>query len=201
MLFSDTFLTIAKPVEGLFKDKGSRFISLAFPVDSEEEIKLIISDLRKQYHDARHHCYAYILGADKAAYRVNDDGEPAGSAGRPIFNVLISNDLTNILVVVVRYFGGTKLGIPGLINAYKEATRSAISQATIVERIVMETYFLEFGFNDLNEVMRIIKEHSLKLMDSQFDNTCQVKIQCRRGEADAVIGKLKKIRNLSISPY
>lgn len=197
MLFSDTFLTIDHPGEGQFKDKGSKFIGLAYPISNENDVKKILTDVKKQYHDARHHCFAYVLGPDKAAYRINDDGEPSGSAGRPIYNTILSKDLTNILIVVVRYFGGTKLGIPGLIHAYKEATLAALSSTITVEKVVMETYQLDFSFQQLNDVMRMVKDFSLKVIDSQFDNSCSIVYQCRLNQADFI--KDKFLNDLNIS--
>ena len=134
MLFDDSYKTIVNHSEGFFKDRGSKFISHAYPVKTEEDVKGILAQLRKDYYDARHHCYSYILNPDKSAFRINDDGEPSGSAGKPIHGQLLSYDLTNILVVVIRYFGGTKLGIPGLINAYREATRDALNQTEIIKK-------------------------------------------------------------------
>ena len=132
----DTYKTIEKPSEGLFKDKGSKFISFAFPVDNEEEIKEIVQSIKKEHHSARHHCYAWRLGADQLLFRANDDGEPSSTAGKPILGQIQSFDLTNILIVVVRYFGGTLLGVSGLINAYRNAALDAINQAEIVEKLV-----------------------------------------------------------------
>ena len=139
MLFSDEYKTIAEPSQGSFRDKGSKFLAFAFPAASEQEVKQHLEALRKQYYDATHHCYAYVLGFDKSAYRFNDDGEPSGTAGRPIYGQLLSADLTNTLMVVVRYYGGTNLGVPGLIHAYKTAALEAINHATILNKIVKET--------------------------------------------------------------
>ena len=140
MLFEDTYKTIENKSEGVFKDRGSKFIALAYPIGSENEAKKILADVRKEYHDACHHCYAYRIGADKQQFRSSDDGEPSGTAGKPIFNQIQSKDLTNIFIVVVRYFGGTLLGVPGLINAYKSATLDALNNAVSVIRTINDVY-------------------------------------------------------------
>ena len=145
-MFEDTYYTISAPSEGLFKDRGSRFIALAYPVTTEKEIKEIQVSLRKKYHDARHHCYAYRLGYDKSVYRVNDDGEPSGTAGKPIFGQIQSKDLTNIFIVVIRYFGGTLLGVSGLINAYRSAAADAIEHAQIIQKTIMDLYEISFEY-------------------------------------------------------
>ena len=147
----DTYKTIEKPSEGLFKDKGSKFISLAFPVNSEEEIKEIVQSIKKEHHSARHHCYAWRLGADQLHFRANDDGEPSSTAGKPILGQIQSFDLTNILIVVVRYFGGTLLGVSGLINAYRSAALDAINQAEIVEKLVEKWLLVDFDYGAMNE--------------------------------------------------
>lgn len=192
MLFDDTYKTINGPSSGLYKEKGSKFIALARPVDSEAAVKTEIESIRKEFYDARHHCYAYVLGADKAAWRVNDDGEPSGTAGRPIHGQIQSFDLTNILVVVVRYFGGTKLGVSGLINAYKSATHDALNQARIVEKTVNEIYRLKFNYANLNDVMRIVKEENIHIIDNQFDMECFLTYRVRRSLADQVNSKFRK---------
>jgi uncharacterized YigZ family protein len=161
MFFDDTYQTISSSSQGIYKEKGSKFIALAFPVSSEKDIKMQLAALRKEYHDARHHCYAYCLGYDKSAWRVNDDGEPSGTAGKPIFGQIQSKDLTNILIVVMRYFGGIKLGIPGLINAYRTAAKEALGQASIVTRMVEEIYEVCFEYPLMNDVMKILKEEHM----------------------------------------
>lgn len=198
MLFSDTYKTIDAKGVGVFKDKGSRFLSFAFQVTSEAQVKDHLNQLRKEYHDARHHCYSYILGPDKDAYRINDDGEPSGSAGRQIYNLLLSNDLTNILVVVVRYFGGIKLGIPGLINAYKTAASEAIGNTLIVEKIVFEAYKISFNYESMNDIMKIIKDHSLTVAASDFSLNCTVDILIRKKESDHILESIRKIANVTI---
>ncbi len=198
MLFEDNYYEIETESEGLFKDKGSKFIARAFPVYQEEEIKPILEKLRKEYYDARHHCYAYILNPDKSAYRTNDDGEPSGSAGKPIYGQLLSLNLTNILVVVIRYFGGTKLGIPGLINAYKSATKDAINNTTIVQRTVKDVYSLKFEYPLMNVVMRFIKEKDLEVIERIFEISCYMEIAVRKSESEATFQNMNNIYGLTV---
>lgn len=186
MLFEDTYKTITTTYTGLYKEKGSKFIAIAIPVLNEESVKQKLEELRKEYYDARHHCYAYILGPDKSAWRTNDDGEPSGTAGKPIHGQILSFDLTNILIVVVRYFGGTKLGVSGLITAYKTAAKDALLQAEIIEKTVNEVYKLEFPYVVMNDVMRIIKEENLYIIDNQFNNSCIITYSIRKNEADRI---------------
>jgi uncharacterized YigZ family protein len=192
MLFEDTYKTLEERCTGLFKEKGSKFIAWAVPVKTEEEVKLVLEELRKEYYDARHHCYAYILGPDKSAWRANDDGEPSGTAGKPIHGQLLSFDLTNVLIVVIRYFGGTKLGVSGLINAYKTAARDAIISGKIIELTVNEVYKIEFPYESMNEIMRIIKEESAQIIDNQFINNCIITYTIRKRDADKVNLRLRK---------
>lgn len=192
MLFEDTYKTLEERCTGLFKEKGSKFIAWAVPVKTEEEVKLVLEELRKEYYDARHHCYAYILGPDKSAWRANDDGEPSGTAGKPIHGQLLSFDLTNVLIVVIRYFGGTKLGVSGLINAYKTAAREAIISGKIIELTVNEVYKIEFPYESMNEIMRIIKEESAQIIDNQFINNCIITYTIRKRDADKVNLRLRK---------
>ena len=195
----DTFKTISKPSEGLFKDKGSKFMSFAFPVESEDEIRNIIQVLRKAHHSARHHCYAWRLGYDKSVFRANDDGEPSSTAGKPILGQIQSFDLTNILIVVVRYFGGALLGVSGLINAYRNAASDAILQAEIIEKLVEKQLLIEFDYSVLNEVMKIFKEEKLTQNEPQFDLSCQIKTQIRLNDLDRIEEGLKKVEGLKIS--
>lgn len=199
MLFEDCYKTISGPCEGIFKDKGSKFIAYAFPVNSLEKAKQIISQIKMEHPKARHHCSALRLSPDKSVFRINDDGEPSGTAGRPILNVLLSNELTNILVVVVRYFGGTLLGVPGLINAYKTATIEAIKAADIIELTVNDIYSLSFNYIQMNEVMRIVKEFDLNILKQQFENTCALEIEIPKRKLNLVLLKLDKIEDLSYS--
>ena len=199
MLFEDTYRTISKPSEGIYKDKGSKFIALAYPVTDEKKIKEKLDEVRKKYHDARHHCYAYRLGFDKLVYRINDDGEPSGTAGKPIFGQLLSNDLTNVLVIVVRYFGGTKLGISGLIKAYKTATMEALKEELFITKKVLDVYEVNFNYEQMNEVMKILKEDSLNQLDQYFDLKCMVKFSVRKKYANDIYERFRKIKNLKIN--
>ncbi len=196
MLFDDQYFMIESSSQGLFKDRGSRFIGIAIPVVSELEVKRELEALRKQYFDATHHCYAYILGADKSAWRVNDDGEPSGTAGRPIHGQILSADLTNILVVVIRYYGGTKLGVPGLIHAYKSAAREAIVNATIRTCIVKEVYQLDYDYILMNEVMKIVKEEGVEVLKTEFGMKCVIEIAVRKLHADKVCTRFNRLSSL-----
>lgn len=189
----DTYLSIASCSEGLFKDNGSRFIALAYPVRTEQEVKDIVSLLRKEYHDARHHCYAYRLGHDGAIWRASDDGEPSGSAGRPILGQIDSQKLSDVLVVVVRYFGGIKLGIPGLIRAYKTSTADALESAEIVEKIAGHWYKLEFPYENLPAVMKVLKDMDLQQKNQSFMNDCSLEVFVRLTLEDNLIQRIEKI--------
>jgi len=190
----DTYLTIDEPVEGLFKDKGSRFLAYAHPFRQESDLKGIIAELKARHPKARHHCWAYRLTPDGSVYRVNDDGEPSGTAGRPILNVLLSKDITNIIVVVVRYFGGTLLGVPGLINAYKTATEKAIASATLVEKNVTETLRIEFDYPHMDTVMRLVKAESLTILHRRFDNRCSMEVAVRKAHAERIALKFEDLK-------
>lgn len=199
MLFNDTYKTINKCSEGLYREKGSKFIARVYHVNSETQIKEHLAQLRKEFYDARHHCYAYQLGFDKSAYRVNDDGEPSGTAGRPIFGQIQSFDLTNVLIVVIRYFGGTKLGIGGLINAYRSATKEAIENNKIETRTINEVYKINYPYPCMNEVMKIMKDYKLKQKDQIFEMDCELTFIVRKGEANSIYDKLSKINDLKIT--
>ena len=192
-MFNYTYRTIAKESEGLYKEKGSRFIALAYPVRTEEDVKQHVADVKKKYYDARHHCYAYILGANKDAYRMNDDGEPSGTAGRPIHGQLLSNDLTDTLIIVIRYFGGIKLGVSGLINAYKTAAKDALDNNTIVERFVEEDYEIHFPPLGMNKVMQLLKRDTVKITDQQYDTDCIIRFTVQKRDADALLEALQKV--------
>jgi len=189
----DTFLTLGKESEGLYKEKGSKFLAFAYPVSDENEIKEKLEALRKKYYDARHHCYAYILGKDKEHYRANDDGEPNHSAGDPILGQIRSNELTNVLIVVVRYFGGTKLGVGGLITAYKTAAAEAILANEIITEIVTKKIKFTFDYLDMNDVMRLIKEYDLEINSQSFDNTCTMTLRVREANYKQVMERLTEI--------
>ena len=198
MLFDDTYKTIESRSEGIYKDKGSKFIAIALPVRSEEEVKAKLDEIRSEYHDARHHCFAYILGADKSASRFNDDGEPSGTAGRPIMGQINSNDLTNILVVVVRYFGGTKLGVRGLINAYKSSTSEAIASSSIIEKTIDEVYLITFDYAAMNQVMQIVKDPDVKILMQDFALHCKLEYLVRKSYADAIRSRLSSIKGVGL---
>jgi len=199
MLFEDTYKTIENISEGLFKDRGSKFIAHAIPVNKESQVKEHLSALRKKYHDARHHCYAYQLGFDKSSYRINDDGEPSGTAGKPIFGQILSHDLTNILIVVVRYFGGTKLGIGGLINAYKTSAKDALNNAKIIEKTINEVYEIIYDYPIMNTVKKIIKEENIMQTSQKFDLNCKIIFSIRKNNSLRIYEKFKKIKGLKIN--
>ena len=196
MLFEDTFKTISKPSEGIFKDKGSRFIAYLYPIQSELDIKDIIAELKSIHPKASHHCWALRLSQDRSIFRINDDGEPSGTAGRPILNTLLSFDLTNVIAVVVRYFGGTLLGIPGLINAYKTATMEAIQASEIIEKTVDLVFKIEFSHSVMNEVMKVVKEENIKIFNQSFDLNCTFNLEIRQSQVNKVIDRLEKIEGL-----
>ncbi len=194
----DSYLTLAESAEALYKEKGSKFLAYAYPVSSEEQIRECLDALRKRYYDATHHCYAWRLGADGQNYRVNDDGEPSSTAGRPILGQLLSYGVTDVLVVVVRYFGGTKLGVSGLIAAYKESASAVLSAARIIERTVDVQFEVEFGYLVMNDVMRVVKEMRLDVLEQRFDNLCTMRLSIRAGRADALRERLQKIEGIQI---
>jgi len=198
MLFDDTYQTIEKPTESIFRDRGSKFLGYAYPISSENDIKAIVAKLKAEHPKANHHCWAMRLGIDRSVFRVNDDGEPSGTAGRPILNTLLSKDLTNILVVVVRYFGGTLLGVPGLINAYKVATEEALKQALIVQKTVNDVYSITFDYLQMNDIMRVIKEENLDVLNQAFDTFCDVQISIRKMRVGQVLDKLGKLSGVNI---
>lgn len=195
---TDTYLTISTPSTGVFKDKGSKFLSFAFPVKDEKKIKEIVDKLKKEYFDARHHCYAYRLGANKLVFRANDDGEPSGTAGKPILGQIVSKDLTNILIVVVRYFGGTLLGTSGLINAYKNASADCISNAAIVQMTVKEIYLLTFSYAQMNDVMKVIKDFEVETFDQNFELTCTMKVRLKLSMAQKILKKLSPSNEIGV---
>lgn len=196
---NDLYKTISSNAKGQFRDRGSRFIALAYHVLSEDEIKEKMSLLRKEYHDARHHCFAWRLGPEKERYRINDDGEPSGSAGRPIFGQIHSRELTDILVVVIRYFGGTLLGVGGLINAYRNSTSAALDQATIIEKRVEKQIQISFSYETMNTVMGIIKEFGLKPEHQHFDLNCRLSTRVWIRQFPKVKESLNKVTGCKIS--
>ncbi|NLE33885.1 MAG: YigZ family protein [Bacteroidales bacterium] len=199
MLFSDTYKTIESESKGLFKDRGSRFIGIAIPVTTREEIKTRLGELKKEYHDARHHCFAWVLSPDRQAWRVNDDGEPSGTAGKPILGQINSRELTNIMVVVIRYFGGTLLGVSGLINAYRTAAADALDNADIVERHIVEKWHITFPYAAMNDVMKVLKEESCDQTDHRFTgNNVGMEITFRHSASEQVTGRLERITGLQM---
>lgn len=194
----DLYRTVEVVAEGLYKEKGSKFLAFVYPVATEEQIREIITGIKGKYYDARHHCYAWRLGAAKTHFRMNDDGEPSSTAGKPIFGQIQSFDLTNVLIVVVRYFGGTKLGVSGLINAYREAAADAIRNAVIVEKTVDEILRIRFSYLVLNDVMKVIKEENPEVLERNFELSCEMLLAIRRKELPKLIERLEKIDSLSI---
>lgn len=174
---SDTYLSVSSPSKGIYKEKGSKFLAFLFPVENERQIKEHLSQIKKDYFDARHHCFAYRLGLTGDIWRVNDDGEPSSTAGRPIYGQLLSNSLSDILIVVVRYFGGIKLGVPGLINAYRSAASDAISNADIITKTACMTLRIDFGYGIMNDVMRIIKDMSAAPSGQDFGLECSMTVR------------------------
>ncbi len=198
-MMADLYKTIENPSEGLYKEKGSKFLAFAYPVSTVEEIKERMAYLQKQFHDARHHCYAWRLGADMERYRVNDDGEPSGSAGNPIFGQIQSRELSDILVVVIRYFGGTLLGVGGLINAYRSATSDAFDQAQIVELKVYELIHVQFEYSQMNSVMKVIKDLDLSFENQDFDLNCSLTLKVWKRKMDRVWTQLSLIKGCKLS--
>lgn len=194
----DTYYTISKKSEGLYKEKGSKFIAMAFHVTSEDQVKDILHQLRKDYYDARHHCYAYVLGFKGETWRANDDGEPSSTAGKPIHGQIVTRNLTNVLVVVIRYFGGTKLGVSGLIHAYKTAAFDALSNADIIVKTVNDVFDISFSFSAMNEVMKLIKDEELKVLNQKFDNQCTIKFMVRQSKSSMVLNRIEKIDSASV---
>lgn len=197
-VIDDLYKTIAVPSKGLFKDKGSKFIAFAYPVSNENEVKKYVESLKKEYFDARHHCYAYAIGLNRQQYRTFDDGEPSGTAGKPIYNQILSANLTNILVVVVRYFGGTLLGTSGLINAYKSATSDAIHNAKTIEKTDNEMLKLSFDYLLLNDILHILRVDGISIKKQDFDNICKMEIEVRKSMIDVVVARLEKLKKVEI---
>lgn len=194
----DSYLTIAEAAEAIYKERSSKFLAYAFPVESEEEVKLHLEALRKEFFDATHHCYAYRLGAEGELFRANDDGEPSSTAGKPILGQLLSANITNCLVVVVRYFGGTKLGVSGLIQAYKESTAEVLAVSHIIEKTVDRVIKVEFDYISMNGIMRVVKELSPRIEEQHFDNICTMTLRIRESEAEQLIAKLEKVEGAAV---
>lgn len=195
----DSYLTIAQPGEAVYKERSSKFLAFAYPVSDEGEIKEILDGLRKEYYDATHHCYAWRLGANGEQYRCNDDGEPSGTAGRPILGQMLSRGITQCLIVVVRYFGGTKLGVPGLIQAYRESAQAAIDNCTVIETTVDVRIGIEFQYVAMNDIMRIVKEENPRIEEQRFDNICSMRLSIRKSRAETLLGRLGKVSGIEIN--
>ncbi len=196
MSINDEYRTLEKLSTGVYKEKGSKFLAFAYPVYSEDEIKQILDNLRKEYYDARHHCYAWRLGPEGEPYRINDDGEPGGTAGKPIHGQLLSHNLSNILIVVIRYFGGVKLGVSGLIHAYRTAASDAIEQGRILSKTVNEVYQIQFDYLAMNEVMKVIKDYNLQVSNQQFDLACRLEWSHRQSEVEFILSLFEKIESV-----
>ncbi len=194
----DTYKTITAPVEGIYTEKRSKFIAIALPVTTLEQVKEHLDRLQKQYYDARHVCYAYMLGPERTNFRANDNGEPSGTAGKPILGQINSNELTDILIVVVRYFGGIKLGTSGLIVAYKAAAAEALASAEVVTRTVDEVVRFSFEYPMMNEVMRVVKEMEPKILEQGYDQDCLMTLQIRRSRMETLRQRLLKVDTLRI---
>ena len=195
---SDTYRTIAAPAQGLYKEKGSKFTAYAFAVQSDDEVKQHVNWAKREFYDARHHCYAYRIGKNGVLFRANDDGEPSGTAGKPILGQLLSADLVNVLVVVVRYFGGTLLGTSGLITAYKAAAANAITNAHIEERTWNTEITATFPYGSVNGVMKVVKDEQLQIVAQEFSNAaCRITLSVRESKASSVRKKLEEVERLT----
>lgn len=191
MLFDDTYKTIKSSSEGLFKDRGSKFLGFAYPITNEEQVKEIINQLKKEHSQANHHCYAFRLTPDPTVYRASDDREPNGSAGKPILGAIQSVGLTDVLIVVVRYFGGSLLGVPGLINAYKSAAQEAINAAEIIEKIISEKFEIEFPYDKINDVHSLLKSLSAKIVSQDYNEPCKIVFEIRKTKVNETLVKFK----------
>jgi uncharacterized YigZ family protein len=197
-LMITTYRTVTHASTGLYKEKGSKFLAFCYPVSQEEEISAHLAALRKEYYDARHHCYAWVLGVDKQRYRANDDGEPNHSAGDPILGQIRSRELTNTLIVVIRYFGGVKLGVGGLISAYKQAAEDALNHAVIVERNLTSFLALHFPYDSTSEIMRLIKEFDLQIVKQTFEVTCYLKLEVKINLVAQVLSRFDLLTKLGV---
>jgi uncharacterized YigZ family protein len=193
---TDTYLTIIGTANGLFKDKGSRFLSFAFPIHNEAEARQHLEQLRKEYHDARHHCYAYVLGFDKSTFRAYDDNEPSGTAGKPILGQIQAKGLTNIMIIVVRYFGGTLLGTGGLVNAYRSAAQNVLIQAKVIEKQLRCRISLEFCANLMGDIMKILKDSQAEVLSQQFLENYLLQVAVRKNNYDILLNKLNTMKSI-----
>lgn len=194
----DIYKTIKGNAEGIFRDRGSRFLAYAYPVTELEEIKPILDQLRKEHHDARHHCFAYMLGNERAIFRSNDDGEPSGTGGRPILGQINSYGLTNILIVVVRYFGGTLLGVSGLLIAYRSAAENAIQNSEIIECTLKDYYEIKYPYTSMNDVMKIIKEEDISQSDQLFETVCSINISFGISAKEKIMRRFERVDGLEL---
>ncbi|MCX6328673.1 MAG: YigZ family protein [Bacteroidia bacterium] len=197
MKISDSYKTIKSASCGIYKEKGSKFISEAYQVTDESEIKIILENVRRKYHEAKHHSYAYLLGNEGQVWRTNDDGEPSGTAGKPIMGQIRSFGLTNVLIIVSRYFGGTLLGVSGLINAYRSAAESALSNAEIIDHIIHEFYEITYPYTAMNDVMKIVKEENIIQSEHNFDLECRIIIDFRSSAKERIIERFSRIEGLN----
>ena len=197
-MFDDTYKEVKSHTTGIYKEKGSKFIAYSYPLYSEQEVKERLEEIKKLEHSARHHCYAYVLHADKSAWRINDDGEPSSTAGKPILGQIQSNDLTNIIIIVVRYFGGVKLGVPGLIRSYKTASAIAITDAEILTKTIKEHYQVDFKYPQMNDIMRIIKEYNLEIINTDFQINCSLIFAVPKSKSKLIVVTFQKNHELKI---
>lgn len=195
----DTYKTIEDRGEGLYKEKGSKFISLAIPVLNEDDVKAAMDQLKKDYHDARHHCYAFCIGKDYSFFRFGDDGEPSGTAGRPIYNQILSKEVTNVLLVVIRYFGGTKLGASGLANAYKTAAREALENVNILQKQIQNFYEIVYDYPETSEVMKLAKDENINVISQDFEIKCKMTISVQKRYAEKIAGRFRANNKLEIN--
>ncbi len=195
----DFYKTIDDNSQGFFKDKGSKFFAFAFPVSNKNEIKIILAQLKKEHHSARHHCFAWRLGIEEIQFRANDDGEPSSSAGKPILGQLLRFDVTNVLIVVIRYFGGTLLGVSGLINAYRNAAASALNNSKIITKPILNEYELVFDYTKINDVMQIMKQENLNILDTQFKENCRLKFAVRKSLSNRIYEKFTLLFGVEIT--
>ena len=199
MAEGDTYKTISQPSQGeLFKDKNSKFLGYAFPVINEDQIKRHLENTKKEHHSARHWCYAYQIGTETISYRVNDDGEPSNSAGMPIYGQIQSLSLTNILIIVVRYYGGTKLGVSGLINAYRTSARLALEVADVVEKTIDQYFKLSFEYKNMSKVMRLLKENRANIINQTLEHNCVLEISVRKGNSSTILERFKDFFGVQI---
>lgn len=194
----DTYQTLAVKSNGIYKEKGSKFISFAYPVNNIETIKTILEELKKEFYDSRHICYAYRLGYEGEDYRMNDDGEPSGTAGKPIYGQILSHEITNVLITVIRYFGGTKLGVSGLIQAYKASALDALNNNTIQEKIIYETLTINFDYPTMNDIMQLVKNQNLMVLYQDFRITCSMQIAVRKNDFEMILSQLQNIDGVNV---